>query len=92
LIPDVSATLLCAEWLVNELSEFHESLGQVKEPVAVSESEDSGLVRDYGLLAVPLDLSKEEAELLIAEAEDERNRAQDPVKDTNGLICRPGGA
>jgi hypothetical protein len=43
LIPDVSATLLCVECLGNELSEFHESLGQVKEPVAVSESEDSGL-------------------------------------------------
>ena len=53
--------------LGNELSEFDESLGRVKEPVAESESEDSGLVRDYGLLVVPLELSKEEAELLIAE-------------------------
>jgi hypothetical protein len=67
LIPDVSATLLCADCLGDELSEFDEALGQVKEPVAESESEDSGLVRDYGLLVVPLDLSKEEAELLIAE-------------------------
>jgi hypothetical protein len=38
----------------------------VKEPVAEIESEDSSLVRDYGLLVVPLDLNKEESELLIA--------------------------
>ena len=37
----------------------------MKESVAESESEGSSLVRDYGLLVVPLDLSKEEAELLI---------------------------
>jgi hypothetical protein len=30
-------------------------------------TEVSGLVRDYGLLVVPLDLSKNEADLLIAE-------------------------
>jgi hypothetical protein len=67
LIPDVSATLLCGECLGEELSEFHESLAQAKEPVAESESEDRSLVRDYGLLVVPLDLSKDEAELLIDE-------------------------
>lgn len=63
----MSATLLCAKCLGNELSEFHDSLGQVNESVAESESEDSGLVRDYGLLVVPLHLSKEEAELMVGQ-------------------------
>jgi hypothetical protein len=58
---------LCGECLGEEFSEFHESLAQAKEPVAESESEDHSLVRDYGHLVVPLDLSKDEAELLIAE-------------------------
>jgi hypothetical protein len=65
--PDVSIALFCAECLGEELSEFHESLAQVNEPVAESESEDSSLVRDYGLLVVPMDLSKDEADLIIAE-------------------------
>ena len=48
----------------------------MKKRVAESESEDSGLVRDYGLLVVPLDLSKEEAELLIAELKTSGIRAE----------------
>lgn len=67
LISDVSVALFCAECLGEELSEFHESLAQVNEPLAESESDVSSLVRDYGLLVVPLDLSKNEADLLIAE-------------------------
>ena len=67
LTTDVSVALFCSECLGEQLSQFHDSLGQVKEPVTGSESENSSLVRDYGLLVVPLDLSKEEADLLIAE-------------------------
>jgi hypothetical protein len=67
LTPDLSVALFCAECLAGELSEFHESLAQVNEPVTESESEESSLVRDYGLLVVPLDLSKDEADRLIAE-------------------------
>jgi hypothetical protein len=52
----VSVELFCAECLGEELSEFHESLTQVNEPLAESESAVSTLVRDYGLLVVPLDL------------------------------------
>jgi len=67
LIPDVSVAPFCAECLGEELSEFQDSLGQAKEPVAESESEDRSLVRDYGILVIPLDISKDEADLLIAE-------------------------
>jgi len=59
--------LLCRDCLGEELSDFHESLGQVQEPVTESESQDKSLARDYGLLVVPLDLSKDEADQLIAE-------------------------
>ena len=67
LTTDVTVALICAECLGQQLSEFHSSLAQAKEPVSASESEESSLVRDYGLLVVPLDLSKDEADLLIAE-------------------------
>lgn len=67
LTSDISATLVCRECLEDELSDFHESLGQVQQPVTESESEGSSLARDYALLVVPLDLSKDDAEQLIAE-------------------------
>jgi len=67
LTSDTSVTLVCRECLGDELSAFHEALGQVQEPVTESELEGKSLARDYALLVVPLDLSKDEAAKLIAE-------------------------
>jgi hypothetical protein len=52
---------------IGESSPSFSSLAQVTEPLAEGKSEESSLVHDYDLLVVQLNLSRDEAEMLIAE-------------------------
>ena len=75
LIPECMVTLLCDVCLKYQLEYFHGSLGQCSIPLGNEETDDSFLVRQFGVLVVPISLTYDESRLLVEELE------------TNGLEC-----
>src|ERR1700737_618834 len=67
LIPTCAATLLCRSCLENAFSKLNQSFTQSQNPLGNDETENHSLVRQVGLLVVPISLTSDERQLLLEE-------------------------
>jgi hypothetical protein len=67
LAPICMATLLCEKCLKNALNDLHQSFGQCQVPLQKEETEGHFLMRQIGVLVIPISMTSEESQLLLDE-------------------------
>jgi hypothetical protein len=65
LIPSCGSTLLCGRCLKPALSEFHRFFPQSQIPLGDDETEKHSLMRQLGIVAIPISLATEEWQVLL---------------------------